>query len=135
MDLLGVKVHDVTAFAASKAFYGGVSMDQILQACHWKSKGPFLPFRILRGCLASDGSSLAQQTSTKEGGCMTTHPADGAGQNPDHIEQGFLPLKVNIYIYIYILNVSFLRYFLIIIINPGYSHLNLIILELLLIFC
>ena len=30
MDLLGVKAHDVRAFAASKTFYGGVSMDQIM---------------------------------------------------------------------------------------------------------
>ena len=29
-----VKTHDITAFAASKAFYGGVSVDQIMQACH-----------------------------------------------------------------------------------------------------
>ena len=29
-----VKVHDVRAFAASKAFQGGISLDQILAACH-----------------------------------------------------------------------------------------------------
>ena len=29
---------------------------------------------------------------------MTTHPADGAGRNPDRIEHGFLPLKVNIHL-------------------------------------
>ena len=32
-----VKAHDVQTFAASKAFQGGVSLDQILSACHWKS--------------------------------------------------------------------------------------------------
>ena len=74
MDLLRVKAHDVGAFAASKAFYGGVSTEQILQACHLKpqyfqallpqrppradSKGPFLPLTIFRGCPASDCSSL-----------------------------------------------------------------------------
>ena len=31
LDLVEVKAHD---FAASKAFYGGVSVDQIMQACH-----------------------------------------------------------------------------------------------------
>ena len=46
MDLLGVKAHDVRAFAASKAFYGGVSMDQILQACHWKSHNTFTSFYL-----------------------------------------------------------------------------------------
>ena len=30
-------MHDVRAFVASKAFYWGISMDQIMQACHWKS--------------------------------------------------------------------------------------------------
>ena len=32
-----VKAHDVRAFAASKAFQLGVSLKQILAACHWKS--------------------------------------------------------------------------------------------------
>ena len=36
-----VKVHDVRAFAASKAFQGGISLDQILAACHWKSHANF----------------------------------------------------------------------------------------------
>ena len=34
LDLVQVKAHDIRAFAASKAFYGGVSVDQIMQACH-----------------------------------------------------------------------------------------------------
>ena len=46
MDRLGVKAHDVRAFAASKAFYGDVSMDQILQACHWKSHNTFISFYL-----------------------------------------------------------------------------------------
>ena len=32
-----VKAHDVRAFAASKAFQSGVSLEEILSACHWKS--------------------------------------------------------------------------------------------------
>ena len=36
-DLVQVKAHDIWAFAASKPFYGGVSVDQIMQACHWKA--------------------------------------------------------------------------------------------------
>ena len=39
-----VKAHDVRAFAASKAFQSGVSLDQILSACHWKSHNTFTPF-------------------------------------------------------------------------------------------
>ena len=46
MDLLVVKAHDVRAFAASKAFFRGVSMDQILQACHWKSHNTFTSFYL-----------------------------------------------------------------------------------------
>ena len=37
LDLVQVKAHDIRAFAASKAFYGGVSVDQVMQACHWKA--------------------------------------------------------------------------------------------------
>ena len=31
-----VKAHDVRAFAASKAFQSGVSLEQLLSTCHWK---------------------------------------------------------------------------------------------------
>ena len=41
-----VKVHDVRAFAASKAFQSGVSLDQILSACHWKSRNTFTQFYL-----------------------------------------------------------------------------------------
>ena len=43
MDLIGVKAHDIRDFAASKAFYAGISMDQIMQACHWKSHNRVVP--------------------------------------------------------------------------------------------
>ena len=39
-----VKAHDVRAFAASKAFQSGVSLEQILSACHWKSNNTFTQF-------------------------------------------------------------------------------------------
>ena len=41
-NLYQVRAHDVRAFAASKAFQGEVSLDQILSACHWKSHNTFL---------------------------------------------------------------------------------------------
>ena len=44
LDLVQVKAHDIRAFAASKACYGGVSVDQIMQACHWKSHKIFTNF-------------------------------------------------------------------------------------------
>ena len=33
-------------FVASKAFYGGVSVDQIMQACHWKAHNTFTNFYL-----------------------------------------------------------------------------------------
>ena len=41
-----MKTHDVQAFAASKAFQGGVSLEQILLACHWKSHNTFAQFYL-----------------------------------------------------------------------------------------
>ena len=46
LDLVKVKAHDIRAFAASKAFYGGVSVDQIMQACHWKAHNTFTNFYL-----------------------------------------------------------------------------------------
>ena len=41
-----VKAHNVRAFEASKAFQGGISLDQILAACHWKSHNTFTQFYL-----------------------------------------------------------------------------------------
>ena len=41
-----VKAHDVRAFAASRAFQGGISLDQILSACHWKAHNTFTQFYL-----------------------------------------------------------------------------------------
>ena len=41
-----VKALDVWAFAASEAFQSGVSLDQILSACHWKSHNTFTQFYL-----------------------------------------------------------------------------------------
>ena len=41
-----VKAHDVSAFAASKAFQSGISLEQILSACHWKSHNTFTQFYL-----------------------------------------------------------------------------------------
>ena len=41
-----VKVHDVRAFASSKAFQLGFSLEQILSACHWKSHNTFTQFYL-----------------------------------------------------------------------------------------
>ena len=46
LDLVQVKAHDIRAFATSKAFYGGVSVDQIMQACHWKAHNTFTNFYL-----------------------------------------------------------------------------------------
>ena len=36
--------HNIRAFLASKAFYGGVSVDQIMQTCHCKAHNTFTNF-------------------------------------------------------------------------------------------
>ena len=41
-----VIAHDVRAFAASKAFQSGVSLDEMLSACHWKSHNTFNQFYL-----------------------------------------------------------------------------------------
>ena len=46
LDMVQVKAHDIRAFTASKAFYGGVSVDQIMQACHWKAHNTFTNFYL-----------------------------------------------------------------------------------------
>ena len=46
LDLVQVKAHDIRAFTASKAFYGGVLVDQIMQACHWKAHNTFINFYL-----------------------------------------------------------------------------------------
>ena len=41
-----VKAHDVTAFASSKTFQGGVSLDQVLLACRWRFHNTFTKFYL-----------------------------------------------------------------------------------------
>ena len=43
LDLVHVKAHDIRAFAA---FYGGILVDQIMQACHWKAHNTFTNFYL-----------------------------------------------------------------------------------------
>ena len=46
LDSVQVKAHDIRAFVASNAFYGGVSVDQFMQACHWKAYNTFTNFYL-----------------------------------------------------------------------------------------
>ena len=46
LDLVQVKAHYIRAFTASKAFYGGFSVEQIIQACHWKAHNTFTNFYL-----------------------------------------------------------------------------------------
>ena len=54
-----VKAHDIRAFAASKAFQSGVSLDQILSACHWKSHNTFTQFKKKKKCYACFGRFIS----------------------------------------------------------------------------
>ena len=51
-----VKAHDGMAFVASKVFKSGVSLEDVLSACHWKSHNTFTQFH-LKG-VAWDDSEL-----------------------------------------------------------------------------
>ena len=46
LDVVQVKAHDIRAFVASKAFYSGVSVDQIMRACDWKAHNTFTNFYL-----------------------------------------------------------------------------------------
>ena len=50
-----VKAHDVRAFPASKAFQSGISLEQILSACHWKSHNTFTQFYLKDVAWADSG--------------------------------------------------------------------------------
>ena len=55
--LVQVKAHDIRAFEASKAFYCGVSVDQIMQTCHWKAHNTFTNF-YLKDLTWSDNNNM-----------------------------------------------------------------------------
>ena len=57
LDLVQVKGHDIRAFAAPKAFYGGVSVDRIIQASHWKAHNTFTYF-FLKDLTLSDNDNM-----------------------------------------------------------------------------
>ena len=114
MDLIGVKPHDVRAFAASKAFYGGTSMDQIMQACHWKSHNTFTKF-YLKDLAAQDQKEgsyhlrsfvAAQQVMSpsnlapgkKAGGALLQEPLrQGVSEPSDTTERVSTHIKVTIF--------------------------------------
>ena len=91
LDLIQVKAHDIRAFAASKAFYGGVSVDQIMQACHWKAHNTFTNF-YLKDLTWSDNDNnmylgpvvAAQQVldSSLQTSCPRKEKKRGGGAHP-----------------------------------------------------
>ena len=81
LDMVQVKAHDIRAFAASKAFYGGVSVDQIMQACHWKAHKTFTNF-YLKDLTWSDDNNMYLGTVV------------AAQQVLDHSPQTSCPRKV-----------------------------------------
>ena len=109
LDLVHVKAHDIRAFAASKAFYGGVSVDQIMQACHWKSHNTFTNF-YLKDLTWSDndnnmylGPVVAAQ-KVLDPSPQTGYPQKGK-KGGGHIccSQVFRSLNPRVYIYDYLL--------------------------------
>ena len=112
MDLLGVKAHDVRAFAASKAFYGGgvngpnyVSLPlEITQHLHQVlTQGPhqtrsnrgFLSSECLQCSTAGDASSRTDSRDKRKGGRHASgNHIDGVCQNLCHHREGFQPCTV-----------------------------------------
>ena len=99
LDLVQVKVHDIRAFAASKAFYGGVSVEKIMQACHWKAHNTFTNF-YLKDLTWSDnnqqyvsGTSSSGTTSPRPflSACPTSGRKEGGGHT--HCSQVFRSLS------------------------------------------
>ena len=49
-----VRAHDVRAMAASLAFKGGISLEQVLSSCHWRSHNTFTNFYLKDICWEND---------------------------------------------------------------------------------
>ena len=45
-DNVHVKAHDLRSMSASLAFKGGVSLEQVLGSCYWKSHNTFTTFYL-----------------------------------------------------------------------------------------
>ena len=101
LDLVQVRAHDMRAFAASKAFYGGASVDQIMQACHWKAHNTFTNF-YLKDLTWSDNDnnmylgprpfpSACSSSGRKEGGA---HPLQPSLQESYPGSRYWLPLQM-----------------------------------------
>ena len=70
LNLVQVKAYDIRAFAASKAFYGGVTVDQIMQTCHWKAHNTLTNFLPKRPYLVRQRQQYVSGTSSS----ITTSP-------------------------------------------------------------
>ena len=49
-----VRAHDVRAMAASLAFKGGISLEQVLSSCYWRSHNTFTNFYVKDICWEND---------------------------------------------------------------------------------
>ena len=72
-------MHDIEAFAASKAFYNGVSVDQIMQACQWKAHNTFTNFYLKDLTWSDDDNNmyLGQEVAAQQvidPSSQTAHP-------------------------------------------------------------
>ena len=58
LDFVQGNVHDIRAFVTSKALYSGISVDQIMQACHWKPHNTFTNFYVKDLTWSGNGNSM-----------------------------------------------------------------------------
>ena len=76
LDLVRVIAHNIRAFTASKAFYGGVTLDQIMQACHWKAHNTFTNFYLKDLILVRQQQQYASGTSSSGTTSPKPFPSD-----------------------------------------------------------
>ena len=73
-----MKAHDITAFTASKAFYSGVSVDQIMQACHWEAHNTFTNFYLKDLTWSDDNNMYLGPVRTSSSGTLSPRPFPSA---------------------------------------------------------
>ena len=106
LDLVQVKAHDIRAFATSKAFYSGVSVDQIMQACHCKAHNTFTNF-YLKDLTWSDNDNMylgpvvaAQQVQDPSPQTSCPRKEKMGGAHP--LQPSLQESNPRIYVYVYL---------------------------------
>ena len=99
--MVQVKTHDIRAFVASKALYFGVSVDQIMQASHWKVHNTFTNFS-LKDLTWSDNDNniylgpLVAAQQVLDPSPQTSHPRKERKEGRNYCNQVFKTLTLRV---------------------------------------